>query len=66
MGVAPKIITFRLATMVCPRAKVIGLDPIPKRIELAKEKYCTENIKYYVGYGQGMPGSLGWRNLIWL
>jgi len=44
--------TIRLANMVGPKGKVVGIDPIVERIELAKEKNCANNIEYHVGYGQ--------------
>ena len=44
--------TIKLANMVGPNGKVIALDPIPRRIELAKEKHYADNIEYHIAYGQ--------------
>jgi len=44
--------TIRLANMVGPKGKVVGIDPIAERIELAKENNCASNIEYHVGHGQ--------------
>lgn len=45
--------TLKLANIVGAKGKVIAIDPILHRIELApKEKNCLDNIEYYVAFGQ--------------
>ena len=44
--------TLKLANIVGPKGKVIGIDPIAHRIEVAKDKNSADNIEYHVGFGQ--------------
>jgi len=46
--------TIKLSNMVGPKGKVVGVDPIAQRIQLAKKRNCRNNIEYHIGYGQNV------------
>lgn len=56
LGCGTGNLTKKLADLVKPEGKVVGIDPDESRIKIAKEKYAATNIEYLVAGADKMPG----------
>lgn len=57
-------LTKKLADLVGPEGRVIGVDPDDERIKLATEKYSTKNLEYVIGSYESIQGDYDFLYLV--